>query len=710
MTRHVPRRTAMATGLLAAALLTAGLPASAHAVTGPAVTDGGYAFTARLETGDGEDTLHACTGALVDPQWILTAASCFTGGSGELAPGAPAEKTVATVGRTDLTTTGGHVSEIVDLVPRPGRDLVLARLAQPATGITPVKVSTTPAAQGDTLTVPGYGRTRTEWAPTGLHTASFTVDAVTATEVDIHGTTTDDAICKGDAGAPLLRVTGGTPQLVGVGSRSWQGGCFGSDPAQTRNGAIAGRVDDIGAMPASRLTAGQRLSSGDSLIAGRVRLTMRTDGDLAVVSPAGRTLWSAGTAGHPGATAALDTTGNLVVRDAAGTTVLWQSATAATGGTATLRPGGDLVVRDAQGVSKWSSNSAPRHDYNGDGRSDMADWYDYADGSDKIHAFLATDNGGFDSPVHGWYTAPGNYWAENMKRLTGDFNGDGIADVAAFYGYANGDVALLTWLGNGDGTFQNPLHSWKVTSGWTFSRMTANAGDFNGDGRDDIAVWYDYADGSDKLHTFLANAVGGFSAPFSSFQRTDGWTASNMKFTTGDFNGDGRDDLGTLYGYASGEVKLITFLAKADGGFNEPVHGWNSTGWNFDRASIHSGDFDGDGHDDIVSWYDYGDGHDAVIRFTLDGNGAFGDRTEIWSTPAGNYTRSGMKIVTGDYDGDGRDDLATVYGYADGRVKTITWTSKADGTLNSPLHSWEAPAGSWTFNSMHMIERYNSPS
>ncbi|WP_332328152.1 hypothetical protein [Streptomyces sp. WMMC940] len=37
----------------------------------------------------------------------------------------------------------------------------------------------------------------------------------------------------------------GATELVAINSRSWQGGCFGNDPAETRTGAIDTRVDDI---------------------------------------------------------------------------------------------------------------------------------------------------------------------------------------------------------------------------------------------------------------------------------------------------------------------------------------------------------------------------------------------------------------------------------------------------------------------------------
>ncbi|WP_328657083.1 FG-GAP-like repeat-containing protein [Streptomyces sp. NBC_00334] len=702
-------RAAITAGLMATAVAASCLTAgTAQAATGPASTANAYNFTARLDMGDDQ---RSCTGVLVASQWVATAASCFADdlGAGPVTAGKPKWRTTAWFPIDPNPDGPGGASkpvEIVELVPRTDRDMVLARLAAPAGGPT-VPFATTAPTAGEELTAVGFGRTKDAWVPGTRHTAAFTVQSVSGTTLALDGKTDDDAICAGDAGGPLLRQKDGKFELVALASQSWQGGCWGSDPAETRNDAVSPRLDNI--VGGDTLAPGTVLHAEDSLTSNAARLTLKADGNLVVVSNAGKTLWSTGTAGHPGATARFDTNGNLAVLDADGSTVLWESKTTAPGGTAVLQDRGNFVIRDAQGASRWAAGTEIRHDYNGDGRSDLAEWYDYGDGHDEIHTFSAKADGGFNAPAHAWSVLPGNYWAENMKRFTGDFNGDGRGDVAAFYGYSNGDVGLITWLSLGGGLFSEPQHSWKTTSGWSFDRMTVNSGDFDGDGRDDVAVWYDYADGGDKLHTFLAKADGGFASPFASFTRTEGWTASHMKFSTGDFNGDGRDDLAALYGYATGEVRIITFPATADGGFvNTPVNGWSTTGWNFDAASLHSGDFDGDGRDDLAAWYDYGDGHDAVIGFTADATGKFGNRTELWTVAPDNYYRERMQIVTGDYNGDGRDDLATLYGYSDGRVKTITWTAKADGTLNSPLHSWEIASG-WTFDRMHMIERYNSP-
>ncbi|MFF0429841.1 FG-GAP-like repeat-containing protein [Streptomyces sp. NPDC004520] len=458
-----------------------------------------------------------------------------------------------------------------------------------------------------------------------------------------------------------------------------------------------------------RLAPKTVIAPGHSITSQSSTLTMGFDGKLSITTKSGAKVWSSA-AGTANSFARVDDNGNLSICDAQNNCLQATKATNTGEGFAVLKDSGDLTVYNDKSQALWSSGTAVRHDYNGDGRSDIANWYDYGDGHDEIHSFATNTDGSFKAPLHAWSTPAGNYWAENMKHTTGDFNGDGIGDIAAFYGYEDGRVNLRTWLGKGDGNFNAPFVSWSVPAGhWNFDAIHAQSGDFNGDGRDDIAAWYSYGDGSDKLFTFTSNLKGGFNYPFSSFYRADGWYVPNMKFTTGDYNADGRDDLGVFYGYSNGDTKLFTFTAKPDGAFNEPVSGWSSTDWgSFAATSVHSGDFNGDGRDDIVTWYDYGDGHDAMISFTASGtDGKFGNRKEIWTIPAGNFWRENLKIVTGDFNGDGRDDVGGMYGYEDGRVKMFTWTAKTDGTLNYHLGGWEAAPGNWSFGGVRMIERYS---
>jgi hypothetical protein len=193
-----------------------------------------------------DDTRRAFSGALVDTQWILTAASCFAdnpAASLNVPAGAPKRKTTAVIGRTDLTGTQGADRRIVELVPRTDRDVVLARLNRPVTDVTQVALATSAAAAGEQLTFAGYGRTKTEWAPLKLHTGAYTVDAVGSTGADVTGKDGVTA-CAGDAGGPVVRGTGASATLAGLTSQSWQGGCFGIDAAETRTGAVVSRVDE----------------------------------------------------------------------------------------------------------------------------------------------------------------------------------------------------------------------------------------------------------------------------------------------------------------------------------------------------------------------------------------------------------------------------------------------------------------------------------
>ncbi|MFF4960525.1 trypsin-like serine protease [Streptomyces sp. NPDC001222] len=119
--------------------------------------------TARLDIGG----QRGCSATLVAPRWLLTAASCFTDTpGGPLAPGAPKLKTTATI--------GGIAQQVVNLAPRTDRDVVMAQLAKPVSGITPDPVAGTAPGVGDEVQAAGYGRTYDEWVPDQVHAAAFT--------------------------------------------------------------------------------------------------------------------------------------------------------------------------------------------------------------------------------------------------------------------------------------------------------------------------------------------------------------------------------------------------------------------------------------------------------------------------------------------------------------------------------------------------------
>ncbi|MFE9743205.1 trypsin-like serine protease [Streptomyces sp. NPDC006477] len=202
------------------------------------------AFTGKVTIGD---SMRSCTATLVDPSWVVTAKHCFADNPADtttVTAGAPKDKTTVTVGRTDLTTSGGHTTDLVQLVPHADRDLVMARLDKPALNVTPVALSTTEPAAGQDITVVGFGRTKTDWVPSKLHSATFTTGASDTSGFLISPKAPADAtICQGDAGAPAIRTENGKPALVGITTRSGLNGCL--DAANTTAGAYETRTDNL---------------------------------------------------------------------------------------------------------------------------------------------------------------------------------------------------------------------------------------------------------------------------------------------------------------------------------------------------------------------------------------------------------------------------------------------------------------------------------
>ncbi|WP_282203146.1 trypsin-like serine protease [Kitasatospora fiedleri] len=126
--------------------------------------DPATAFTTHLAIGDNR----SCTGALIAPQWVMTAKSCFAddpANPGTVTAGAPKNATTATLGRADTHTTGGHQTKVIDLVPHADRDLVMALLETPVYDITPTGLSTATPTSDGALSTAGYGRTNTAWTP-----------------------------------------------------------------------------------------------------------------------------------------------------------------------------------------------------------------------------------------------------------------------------------------------------------------------------------------------------------------------------------------------------------------------------------------------------------------------------------------------------------------------------------------------------------------
>jgi hypothetical protein len=205
---------------------------------GSAPADAAYGYVVKVNVGGNR----GCTGVLLDPQLVATSKECFQVGSAAPVTGPPA--VAGTVVTRPDQGSDAKTAAVDYLFVRDDRNLVLTHVATRLTGLRGnAPVSATAPAAGQTLRVLGFGRTADEWVPDLPHTGQFSVQNVSATEIGL-APAGDGAICRGDAGGPLIRENGdGTANLVAVVSTSWQGGCL--DATGTRRDATATRLDGL---------------------------------------------------------------------------------------------------------------------------------------------------------------------------------------------------------------------------------------------------------------------------------------------------------------------------------------------------------------------------------------------------------------------------------------------------------------------------------
>jgi hypothetical protein len=225
-------------------LLAGASGAVAAEASGGDVAAAAYGFVTKLEIGvPGTADARICTGALIRPRVVLTATACVVTTAH---PDPLATSALAITARFPSAVA----IRVVDVRPNVAPGLSLAVLAKPAQ-VAVAPLGTAAAVVGDSLTAAGFGRTRTEWIADQPHTVGFGVQQASATQLDVAPAGTADAgLCRGDAGAPLVRGTGqDSVELVGIAVAAWQKGCLGE--TDTRGEAVARPVSTLPVLPAA---------------------------------------------------------------------------------------------------------------------------------------------------------------------------------------------------------------------------------------------------------------------------------------------------------------------------------------------------------------------------------------------------------------------------------------------------------------------------
>jgi hypothetical protein len=292
--------------------------------------------------------------------------------------------------------------------------------------------------------------------------------------------------------------------------------------------------------------------------------------------------------------------------------------------------------------------------------------------------WLGNGKGGFTYTQ----TYPGNTQSSPFTaRAVADVNGDGNVDVLGVDN--SGDVLVMT--GNADGTFNAPqliasgfelagpyltavyaadltgdgIPDLMVNSLEGFDTVVAKSAltygavqkrtsgqfetqlaiaDFNEDGAPDMAVGV-----AGGIQLFFGNKQGAF--PDSTITPV---TAPATFLFAGDFNGDGVADVAAV----GTDGYMRTYLGKKGGGFQAPVQTSTALTTAFDYIGNTVGDFDGDGHQDILIsgqvLYGDGDGTFTPVPLTTGTNGLVADLSNdgksdlvsissLQSNTAGNY-------------------------------------------------------------------------
>jgi secreted trypsin-like serine protease len=150
-----------------------------------------------------------CSGALIAPQWIVSAGHCFHDVNDVRVGGAPLYTTVVTVGKLNTADKGGQTAEVVDIRQSPVNDLALAKLSVPVVGIVPLALPAAAPVIGQRLQFAGWGSlSAAVITPTDhLKRGEFTVSSIAASELEaqpVAPRTVENSPCPQDSGAPFF--------------------------------------------------------------------------------------------------------------------------------------------------------------------------------------------------------------------------------------------------------------------------------------------------------------------------------------------------------------------------------------------------------------------------------------------------------------------------------------------------------------------------
>jgi hypothetical protein len=326
-------------------------------------------------------------------------------------------------------------------------------------------------------------------------------------------------------------------------------------------------------------------------------------------------------------------------------------------------------------------------DFNGDGIPDVAMSTYMPSGSSRlVTIMLGKGDGTFTQGQT--LTLPSN--EQPQQIAVADFNNDGVADLAIeeWNGSATNPIYWIQIaLGNGDGTFtlSPPMALPEAAGGDIYDNYLV--GDFNGDGKADLVITYQAllasGVGTRNLGFLSGNGDGTFAPMTLAYQTTNPIGLCVDSMVVADFNGDGNLDLACANDQTDGPNPGPNSISVLLGDGHGSFSYWSNVTVGAGLTYIAVADFNGDGKADLATAsYYYSTGGTAVASVSVAlGNG---DGTFAASTPLPVSVNAPDFVVAGDFNGDGIPDFAVPYAAAGigGHLFTV-YLGNGDGTFSA---------------------------
>ncbi len=317
-------------------------------------------------------------------------------------------------------------------------------------------------------------------------------------------------------------------------------------------------------------------------------------------------------------------------------------------------------------------------DFNGDGILDLAV---AAEEGGWVNILRGQGTGGVGNgtfTLSGTVTATTTPWA----ITAGDFNADGITDLAVA-----GAVQVAILLGNGTGGIGNGTFAAAVRYSIGSAGRGVATGDFNSDGITDLAVTV-----STGVSVLLGNGTGGKGDGTFGAKTTYTCGTTPYGVATGDFNGDGITDLAVTN---SGAGSISVLLGNGTGGIGDGTFAAAATyACGSTPFTVSIGDWTGDGHADLA----VPNGSTTATMSVLPGraNGTFGTAQAFGTVSQARW------LVPGDFNEDGVPDFAVSSGQNPGKVAVLLNTCLDPMPVTLAV---TAPSGgpSWITGTQHAV-------